>query len=185
MKCHLCKQTATVHVTEIVNGKKKEKHFCPDCAQQQEVLKQQQLNLTAFVQSMIGQHVGGAADELSRLTCPSCGIKYMEFKAGGRLGCPQDYKVFQAALEPLLERIHRARRHVGKVPPHASADAERQRLLIDLRVRLTRAVSEEAYEEAARIRDQLRELTNPEAAETASAHDAAAEPEAPLEGSLG
>jgi protein arginine kinase activator len=178
MKCQECGDEAKVHLTKIKHGKMQKIHLCEACSEKQELLKNQELNLSLILQSVLGQQVGQPTEELSRLTCPTCGIKYMEFKAGGRLGCPQDYKVFQAALEPLLERIHRARRHVGKVPPHASADAERQRLLIDLRVRLTRAVDEEAYEEAARIRDQLRELTT-------SAPDAAAEPEAPLEGSLG
>ena len=43
VKCQTpsCDQTATVHLTEIVNGKKKEKHFCQDCAQKLELLKQQ------------------------------------------------------------------------------------------------------------------------------------------------
>src|SRR5207302_830190 len=85
----------------------------------------------------------------------------VKFKAGGRLGCPQDYEVFQSALEPLLERIHRAHRHVGKVPPHASADAVRQRDLIDLRLELRQAVEQEAYEEAAKVRDRIRALEAP------------------------
>jgi protein arginine kinase activator len=182
MKCQECGEEAKVHLTKIKHGKMQKLHLCQACSEKQELIKNQELNLSLILQSVLGQQVGQPTEELSRLTCPTCGIKYMEFKAGGRLGCPQDYKVFQAALEPLLERIHRSRRHVGKVPPHASADAERQRLLIDLRVRLTRAVDEEAYEEAARLRDQLRELTM---SEPDIAPNAAAEPEAPLEGSLG
>jgi protein arginine kinase activator len=160
MKCDACDQEATVHFTRIVGGKMQKTHLCHACSEKQELIKNQELNLSLILQTVLGQQVGQPTEELSRLTCPTCGIKYMEFKAGGRLGCPQDYKVFQAALEPLLERIHRARRHIGKVPPHASTDAERQRLLIDLRVRLTRAVDAEAYEEAAQIRDRIQELTH-------------------------
>ena len=52
MTCLECGQPATVHLTEIVNGKKKVKHFCSECAEKQELLKQQQLNLNAIVQSM-------------------------------------------------------------------------------------------------------------------------------------
>ncbi len=155
--CQECGQPATVHLTEIVDGKKKVKHFCPECADKQELLKQQQLNLTAIVQSVIGQHVGGAADELSRLTCPSCGIKYMEFKAAGRCGCPNDYKVFREPLLPLLERIHRGCRHVGKIPPHALEHAALQTELRDLRQQMRTAIEQEAYEEAARLRDLIRQ----------------------------
>ena len=59
---------------------------------------------------------GQLTDELARLTCPACGIKYMEFRSEGRLGCPHDYQVFRTGLEPLLNKIHRADRHVGKRP---------------------------------------------------------------------
>jgi protein arginine kinase activator len=155
-KCQSCGQPATLHFTKLVNGKKQELHLCQSCSEEQKLIKNQELNLSMILQTVIGQHVGATTEELARLTCPTCGIRYMEFKAGGRLGCPHDYKVFQAALEPLLDRIHRARRHVGKVPPHASANAGAQRELIDLRHQLRKAVEREAYEEAARIRDLIR-----------------------------
>ena len=156
MKCQSCELPATVHLTEIVAGKKKELHLCEACAEKKEILKQQELNLSAIVQSVIGQHVGASTDELARLTCPACGIKYMEFKAEGRLGCPHDYTVFRDALLPLLERIHRAARHRGKIPPNAIRQAAVQDELRDLRQRLRRAVDAEAYEEAARLRDTIR-----------------------------
>ncbi|MCI0681745.1 MAG: UvrB/UvrC motif-containing protein [Gemmataceae bacterium] len=155
--CQRCGQPATVHVTNIVNGQKREMHLCQACSEKQHILKNQELNLSVILQTMIGQHVGATTDELARLTCPACGIKYMEFKAEGRLGCPKDYQVFQKALEPLLQRIHRAMRHVGKIPPHASRNAALQAELIDLRHKLREAVDVEAYEEAARLRDLIRE----------------------------
>lgn len=151
-----------MHLTEIVNGKKREKHFCQECAEKQELLKQQELNLAAILQSVIGQHVGGQTDELSRLTCPSCGIKYMEFKAAGRCGCPNDYQVFREPLLPLLERIHRGVKHVGKVPHNALKHASLQNELRDLRVQLRTAVEQEAYEEAARLRDLIRQKEQPD-----------------------
>lgn len=157
MKCQFCDNLATVHLTDIINGVKKQAHLCQECAEKQQIIKHQELNLSAILQTVIGQHIGPLTDELARLTCPACGIKYMEFKAGGRLGCPHDYEVFQEALAPLLQRIHRARRHVGKVPPRAIAHASRQAELMDLRQQLRRAVEEEAYEEAARLRDQIRQ----------------------------
>lgn len=156
MQCQSCGSPATVHFTNIVNGKKQELHLCQKCSEEQNLIKNQELNLSMILQTVIGQHVGGATEELARLTCPTCGIKYMEFKASGRLGCPNDYKVFQSALEPLLERIHRAQRHVGKIPPHATQNAAVQRELMDLRLALRQAVENEAYEDAARIRDLIR-----------------------------
>ncbi len=157
MKCQTCDLPATVHLTEIVGGKKRELHLCQACAEKKEILKQQELNLSAILQNVIGQHVGAPADELARLTCPACGIKYMEFKAEGRLGCPHDYTVFRGALLPLLERIHRGTRHRGKIPPRATQHAAVQAELRDLRQALRRAVDAEAYEEAARLRDLIKQ----------------------------
>jgi protein arginine kinase activator len=81
----------------------------------------------------------------------------MEFKAEGRLGCPHDYQVFQTALEPLLQRIHRATRHTGKQPRHRGRSAGWQTEIVTLRQRLREAVHAENYEEAARLRDLLRQ----------------------------
>ncbi len=157
MKCQLCSQQATMHLSNIVNGQKKELHLCQDCAEKQQLLKQQELNLSAILQTVIGQHVGQLTDELARLTCPTCGIKYMEFKAEGRLGCPNDYQVFQVALQPLLLRMHRATRHVGKTPRHGLLSGSRLAEIVALRQRLRRAVEAEAFEEAAQLRDLLRQ----------------------------
>jgi protein arginine kinase activator len=156
MKCEACAAVATVHLTNIVDGEKKELHLCQACAEKKQLVKQQQLNLPAFLHALIGHHVGGANDELARLTCPSCGIRYMEFRAEGRLGCPHDYEVFRAGLDPLLQRIHRASRHVGKTPQRGRWSAAAQVELVELRRRLREAVEREAYEEAARLRDLLR-----------------------------
>jgi protein arginine kinase activator len=81
----------------------------------------------------------------------------MEFKAAGRCGCPHDYQVFREPMLPLLERIHRGVRHVGKVPPHAITHAALQTELRHLRQQLRAAVECEAYEEAARLRDLIRQ----------------------------
>ncbi len=157
MKCDCCSNPATIHLTDIVKGQKKEVHLCQDCAEQKHLVQKQELNLPVILETVIGQYVGAPTDELSRLTCPICGIKYMEFRAEGRLGCPHDYQIFQSALEPLLQRIHRKSKHVGKKPRHSSQSPALQAELLDLRRQLCSAVEAEAYEEAARLRDLLRE----------------------------
>jgi protein arginine kinase activator len=156
VKCQLCSNPATVHQTVIIKDHKKVVHLCQKCAESNGLIKQQELNLPAIFQKVLGLHLGPHTDELARLTCPACGIKYMEFRAQGRLGCPHDYAVFRTGLEPLLQRIHRARQHVGKsprriVPPGRPAE------LVELRRLLQAAIETENYEEAARLRDLLRQ----------------------------
>jgi protein arginine kinase activator len=155
VQCQQCSKPATVHLTEIVDSQKKEVHLCQECAEAQQLIKQQELNLPALLQTLIGQHLG-PTDQLARLTCPACGIKYMEFRAGGRLGCPHDYAVFRQGLEPLLRRIHRAGRHQGKTPRHTRSSPDRLAELVELRRRLQSAIDAEAFEEAAELRDLIR-----------------------------
>ena len=155
MKCQFCSKLATIHLIDIVENLKKETHLCPECAEARQVTQHKELNLPVIVQNLIGQHLGAQSDELSRLVCPVCGIKYMEFRAQGRLGCPHDYLVFRGGLDPLLQRIHRSARHVGKSPRHVPK-MDRLVEIAQFRRQLQSAIDAEAYEEAARIRDLLR-----------------------------
>jgi len=156
VKCQYCTKPATVHQTTIVNNEKKELHLCQACAEAKQLIKKQELNLPAILQSLIGQHLGPEMDELSRLSCPVCGIRYMEFRAQGRLGCPHDYTVFRSGLESLLYRIHRGTRHTGKSPRQGVPPEDRMLEIAQLRRQLQAAVDAEAYEEAGRLRDLLR-----------------------------
>jgi protein arginine kinase activator len=164
MKCQFCSNPATVHLTKIVNKQKTEVHLCQGCAAKQHAPAAAELSLSAILQSLIGQHVSSVTEELARLKCPTCGLKYMEFRADGRLGCPADYEVFRAGLLPILQRIHRATRHAGKVPLRRSAAPPRWRLcgdsaaeVLDLRQQLRRAIETEHYERAAELRDLIRQ----------------------------
>ena len=88
MKCQSCSNPATVHLTDIVDGQKKELHLCQACAEQQQLIKQQELNLPAILQTLIGQHIGQQTDELARLTCPGVRHKVYGVSRGGPAGMP-------------------------------------------------------------------------------------------------
>lgn len=159
MKCQFCDNDATVHLTDVVKKKKREVHLCEGCARKNNLLPQPPapaIDLKALLNLLAVplQIVSGAADPAA-LTCPSCGIKYGEFRAEGRLGCPDDYHAFRPVLEPLLERIHRSLTHAGKVPRGFRRQAAKAELR-ELKKRMAAAVKAEKYEEAARLRDQIR-----------------------------
>src|SRR4051794_31739264 len=155
MTCQHCQDEATVHLTETVEGRRRELHLCAACAREAGVALPETpptLALDAVVQSLIVTHVGELVGELASLTCPDCGIKFMEFRARGLLGCPNDYRVFARGLLPLIQKAHDATRHVGKGARRRPAAVERLRT----RTRLREAIAREDYEQAARLRDQLR-----------------------------
>ncbi len=155
MTCQRCQDEASVHLTETVEGHRREIHLCASCARKSGVLPAEPPPSPAFdsvVEDLIVAHVGELVGELAGLTCPDCGLKFMEYRARGRLGCPNDYNVFSRGLLPLMNRAHGATRHVGKVARNRPTAVDRLRL----RTRLRDAVACEDYEEAARLRDQLR-----------------------------
>ena len=158
MNCQRCRSEATVHLTESVDGRVREVHLCGPCSRKAGLPSPDappDLALDDVVQGLIVAHVGELVGDLARRICPLCGMKFMEFRIGGRLGCPNDYVAFDRGLIPLLRRTQEGvTRHVGKVPRRVP-DAAAARSL-KLRAELRRAVAREDYEEAARLRDLLR-----------------------------
>jgi protein arginine kinase activator len=155
MFCQRCHAKASVHLTETVDGRHRELHLCAPCARKAGLVLPEvppELALDAVVQNLIVAHVGELVGELADLACPVCGLKFMEFRARGRLGCPNDYGVFARGLVPLVQRAHGATRHVGKEARHHPSARQRLRLRTELRD----AIAREDYELAAQLRDQLR-----------------------------
>lgn len=161
MKCQACNQNeATVHFTEIEGNEKRVVHLCEECAREKTGLvpKHTAVNLNEILSSLIPS-VSGETAEMLKTKCPNCGITYMEFKSGGRLGCASDYVVFKKALMPLLQKLHQADQHVGKVPSQIGHEVVKESEVLQLKRELDRAVQREDYERAAQIRDRIRELT--------------------------
>jgi protein arginine kinase activator len=156
MTCQKCALEASIHLTETVDGRRREVHLCVPCARKAGLAPPEQpplLALDAILQNLIVAHVGELVGALAQTTCPDCGLKFMQFRTVGRLGCPNDYEVFARGLQPLLLRAHGATRHVGKTPSRRPGPTSRLRL----RAQLRDAVAREDYESAARLRDQLRQ----------------------------
>ena len=156
MKCGRCSKPAVLHITELRQGEVQALHLCESCAK--EYLSHSQTpKLDPATLSDDGAE-SSSLDELDQKLCPNCGIAFKEFRAQGRLGCPHDYVVFEDELLPLLENIHGETTHVGKIPKRSPQASQVQFQLIKLRNELRLAVEEERYEDAARIRDSIRQI---------------------------
>jgi len=159
MLCQSCqKSSATVHLTEIEEGGKKEIHLCEKCARERGIGIKTQVSLSDLLTGLMASPLTKELSRMAKVSCPVCGHSYMDFRSSGRLGCPNDYTVFRKALIPLLEKVHGKTRHVGKVPAAASETLTRMGKILDLRQRLRKAIQDEQYEEAARLRDVLARL---------------------------
>lgn len=161
-KCRRCAKPATLHITEIRNGEAQALHLCEGCAKQylESVSPGNPVDESvAFDTGLpLGSDGDDEADERDALTCPQCGITFKQFRSQGRLGCSHDYVAFRDELVPLIESIHGELQHVGKVPRHVPGISSKQYDLLKLRTELKSAVQNEQYEDAAKLRDQIREL---------------------------
>jgi protein arginine kinase activator len=157
LKCHKCTKPATYHITEVVSEEQYEElHLCEECYHKFFYEPQQQ---AAGQKGGAGQlEESEEASALNQRECPHCGIKFVEFRNSGRLGCPYDYQEFREELAPLLENIHGEIRHCGKTPRRLPQNKQTQSELIQLRKQLQQAITREAYEDAARLRDRIRQL---------------------------
>jgi protein arginine kinase activator len=155
MKCQKCSKAAILHITEVLGETQfEEHHLCEECGNKYLADPSPPTNKKAPKDAPVEESVGG----INPKPCEACGIKFVEFRNSGRLGCPHDYDHFRAELLPLLENIHGEIKHAGKTPRRLPATKQLQQELATLRKQLNVAVNQEAYEEAARLRDRIRQL---------------------------
>lgn len=163
--CQQCQQReAVVHLTKIVGETVTTQHLCARCAAEQGIATEPealQAPMGALLVEMASERAGAAPDAL--VICPGCGATLDDIRNTGRVGCATCWSTFDLPLRALVRRLNGSVRHVGEMY-HAPGDdtedptralrRERERL----RSALRQAVALEQFEDAARLRDQLREI---------------------------
>jgi len=160
MLCEECgRKEAAFHYTEIINGFATELHLCEDCAQKKGI------NFPAsfsFADLLGGLLESESLPSLARESnCKNCGLSYSDFKKSSFLGCSQCYRYFHQSLEPLLKKIHGSSKHIGKSPKKKGKEKERGKEGYDIELlqsQLKEAVAKEEFEEAAKLRDKIKEI---------------------------
>jgi len=173
MKCELChKADAEMAVRRTVNGEEQELYVCRDCAHASASRATEPPSETASSDSqpaspeslatfpLVGMILDAAFEVVGRKvsvpepTCPVCGITRSEYRKAARLGCPACYEAFAKELDAAVFEMHRSLQHVGKTPEKARTVWRRQQLLDGLDA----AVKGQRFEEAIKLRDQIRDL---------------------------
>ena len=169
MLCENCKtNTATVHMQGFVNGVKTELHLCQECSfnmvnmempiSMENIIK----GILESVQSMGHVNLGHPASRpvvrKASSPCKVCALSYEQFKAKGKLGCEACYQAFPTEIVALFKNVQGSAHHEGKFPNRSGKEIRHQREVGKLRANLKKAVDDENYEEAARLRDQIRNL---------------------------
>lgn len=156
MKCDRCEKPASVHLTQVLNGKMQKLHLCDSCAQTMGVGQGATFSMSDL---LLGQGIG---EPLTRpggyKTCGDCGWTLRKLKKTGRMGCPGCYTAFQEEIENVLASIHQATRHQGRRPRHLTRKLDLRDRIESLEARLAKEVAHEHYEQAAALRDEIRQL---------------------------
>src|SRR5512140_1724386 len=155
MQCQICKQnTATIHLTEIVDGQRNESHLCESCAQKQGVAVKAQIPLNELLGSLLSAgetQTTALSKGQTEQSCPHCGMTFEKFRQTSLLGCPYDYEIFNKQLKGIIEKSHGGHlEHHGKIPSRTPADEKRQLEMLKLRQELEAALQNEDYETAAK-----------------------------------
>jgi protein arginine kinase activator len=154
MLCESCgKNEATVSLTQITEGQVKKMSLCKECAAARNVSLNGPISLTDILFGL-GTAVS-EADSRPDTACPNCHMRRSDFKKTSQLGCAACYETFAEDLAPLLRAMHNNKlRHVGKIPVAELKNVKLQEMESGLKV----AVAEQRFEDAARLRDMIREL---------------------------
>ena len=168
MLCEKCKKNeAQVHYTENINGKETSMSLCHECASKMKLGSGFGFGIPEFfgTGSLLGsilapQKTGRSAD--SGKKCNLCGMSFADLMKEGKAGCPSCYDTFGDELERTIAGIHGGTRHTGKVPAKYQAKVEAQSRIKELREKIAAAIEKEDYEEAARLRDMIRDIENGE-----------------------
>lgn len=187
MLCDNCgKREANVRYSENINGRRKELNLCEECSKKLGI-SHMDFSMPIDFSSFFGEFMEDFAtpefmpllNEIKALKCNNCGSTFEEIANTGKLGCGNCYDVFEERLDPIIRRMQGANRHVGRVgkvidskidekianqstqkkeKPNKLEDNKKENQLEKLQEQLKQAIKEEKYEEAAKIRDEIKKI---------------------------
>jgi protein arginine kinase activator len=160
MLCCICKEKeATVHLTQIAGDKMQKVDLCEECAKTKGVNDPTGFSLADLLLGLGASQEIEAAGGGAGLKCPACGFTQADFKKAGRLGCSACYETFAEPLGGLLKTMHKGTRHVGKAPAALRQSREVSDRMKLLQKKLAKAIEEENFEQAAILRDELKQFS--------------------------
>ena len=174
------KKEVNFRYTQIVNGVKKEMALCEDCARKLGLYNDMDFSMPISMSSFLGDMLGNYEEaflpsfsSIATSKCNTCGTDYDEFIERGLLGCENCYDVFSNKIDSLLKNIHGSNRHVGRISKFIESNnnlnefnkaekelknnkKEKVSKIEELKEKLNKAIKEERYEDAAKIRDEIK-----------------------------
>jgi len=166
LECQECHQRpATLHLTQIINGKKTEIHVCEICAAEKGYVNYpddaNSLHhlLTGLFNVDASKMHSNTLNQINEIQCDQCGMTISQFKEIGKFGCATCYDTFSSRLNSILRRVQAGNtRHTGKIPKRTGVDLQAKKELKNYRGKLRQLIEAEEFEKAAEVRDKIKEL---------------------------
>ena len=158
MLCQCCgTRPATTHIRTSINGVVEEKRLCSECAAKEGFHELSSIFTGGLLGSILKNDLSGTT-AAGAVRCTRCGISFEEIARSGKVGCADCYKQFRDKLAPTVERLHGKADHMGKTPHTKQAVPQEKSRLEQLREQLAKAIEAQEFEQAAILRDTIREM---------------------------
>ncbi len=186
MLCENCgKREANVRYTENINGRRRELNLCEECSQKLGV-GQMDFSMPIDFSSFLGGFMDELTtpsfmpmiNTLKQNKCNNCGSTFDDIMNTGMLGCQDCYNTFDDELDSIIKKLQGSNRHVGRIGKiidkkidekegkesketdlkNETNNKTKEDKKILLKRDLEQAIKEERYEDAAKIRDEIKAL---------------------------
>ncbi len=140
MKCNICNKEKKVYSITLIesDGSKKEINICAECAEEEGIFIKQNKNPTY----------------IKNIVCPKCGYTLKRYIKTNKVGCEDCYTIFKSIIIEDILKKNPDYIYPGPVPPDTKG-LVKQIKKKQLKKLLDKAIENENYEEAARLRDLL------------------------------
>ena len=158
MLCDNCKKNkATTYFKRTVNGETTETFLCEECAKKLGVSDGMFKTSGGFgdfggLEFFVPDFV--KANQLNTEKKCECGTTFRSITKTGRVGCEKCYETFKRELAPTLRKMHRTSAHKPRTADVKKNDPKAE--IEELRNLMAKAIKEENFEEAARLRDEIK-----------------------------
>lgn len=161
MLCSHCnKREANFHYKQVNNGSYTELHLCSECARELGYLNTGDQGTGFGLEDMLNEFLGLTKQSHipKGISCDFCGTTLSEFKKTGFAGCDRCYDVFSTDVENVLSKIQPSTTHTGKIAGPKGEEIQIANEIKTLKEKLRLAIMDERYEDAAKLRDEVRSL---------------------------
>lgn len=179
MLCQNCgKNEVTFRYTQVINGVKKEMNLCDNCARElglKDMSFSMPINFSSFFSDFFNDYSSNLIPDFigtKNLQCKSCGNTFDDFLNTGEFGCSNCYNIFEDRITPILKNLQGASKHIGRGYKKITSKDNLKENIVEkssnkeenklekLKKDLQKAIKEERYEDAAKIRDEIKNLEN-------------------------